>query len=86
MYMHIVQDIKLSDETNKASSIFFYFKKTHYKYSNIDDILLCLELIERKKPKKKKKILYRKKLDHENGLPIVVITVMEYRRELGNDH
>lgn len=38
------------------------------------------------KKKKKKKILYRKKLDHENGLPIVVMTVMEYRRELGNDH
>lgn len=54
MYMHIVQDIKLSDETNKASSIFFTLEKTHYKYSNIDDILLCLELIDWKKPKKKK--------------------------------
>lgn len=28
MYMHIAQDKKLSDETNKASSIFFYLKKT----------------------------------------------------------
>lgn len=68
----------------KPQVFFFTLEKTHYKYSNIDDILLCLELIERNQ--KKKKILYRKKLDHENGLPIVVMTVMEYRRELGNDH
>lgn len=59
----------------------------YYKYLNIDDILLCLELIERKKlKKKKKKIFYRKKLDYENGLFIVVMIVMEYRRELGNDY
>lgn len=39
----------------KPQVFFFTLEKTHYKYSNIDDILLCLELIERKKPKKKKK-------------------------------
>lgn len=62
MFMHIVQDIKLSDETNKASSIFFFtLEKTHYKFLNIDDILLCLELIDWKKQKKKKKRFFIEK-------------------------
>lgn len=74
------------DEINKVLSIFFFIlEKMYYKFLNIDDILLCLELIDWKKLKKKK-IFYRKKLDYENGLFIVVMIVMEYRRELGNDY